>query len=203
MRNVSTTDGAFEVILGQGRLLTLKADLGVPGGHKPLLAIGDPTIAEFLLVGPRQIRVLGLRLGVTDLVITAPDGQTSYTFEVTVTADLDALRARLQCLFPDASLKLGQVRDHIVVEGEARDSAQVTRILELIRAYLASLEAEQRRRAYMQMGAGAVVLCLVHNRQDRTARPRWRPTHLGQVSRAWESAGVRVRTPCLAPRSST
>ena len=156
VRDVSTTDGAFEVILGQGRLLTLKADLGVPGGHKPLLAIGDPTIAEFLLVGPRQIRVLGLRLGVTDLVITAPDGQTSYTFEVTVTADLDALRARLQCLFPDASLKLGQVRDHIVVEGEARDSAQVTRILELIRAYLASLEAEQRRRAYMQMGAGAV-----------------------------------------------
>jgi pilus assembly protein CpaC len=49
-------------------------------------------------------------------------------------------------MFPDASLKLAQIRDHIVVEGQARDTAQVQNILATIRAYLASLTAAQAAR---------------------------------------------------------
>jgi Flp pilus assembly secretin CpaC len=37
----------------------------------------------------------------------------------------------LRCLcIPDASIRLSQIRDHMVVEGQARDAAQVNRIWE-------------------------------------------------------------------------
>ena len=60
-------------------------------------------------------------------------------------ADLTLIQGKLRSAFPDASIKLSQVRDHLVVEGEARDPAQITRIIETITAYLASVFIEQGR----------------------------------------------------------
>src|SRR5262249_8228964 len=111
---------------------------------EPLIAIGDPAVAEITVLNPRQVRVTGLRMGVTDLAITTAEGQV-YSFEVRVIADLDVLRAKLRCLFPDAYLKLGALRDHVVVEGQARDVPQVARILETVRAYLYSVQIAQAR----------------------------------------------------------
>lgn len=139
---LSTTDAVFEVVVGQGRILTIKEDLAVRGKGTAVIALGNPRIADFQVIGPRQIRLTGQIIGVTDLSIITADERT-YTFEVRVVADLDVLRAQLRCLFPDTALTLGQVRDHIVVEGQARDNAQVARILEVIRAYLASIYNSQ------------------------------------------------------------
>jgi pilus assembly protein CpaC len=111
----------------------------IKGKQRPLIAVGDPGVIEFYLVNLRQIRVRGLAIGVTDLSITTADGET-YSFEVRVTADLDVLRAKLRCLFPDASIKLSQLREHIVVEGEARDAVQVAKIIETTKLYLRSIQ---------------------------------------------------------------
>ena len=80
----------------------------------------------------------------TDLSITTARNET-YTFEIHVLADLTLIQGKLRSAFPDASIKLSQVRDHIVVEGEARDPAQIARIIETITAYLASVFIEQGR----------------------------------------------------------
>jgi pilus assembly protein CpaC len=135
------SDAAIEVVAGQGKLLTLKEKLAVEGGEA-VIAVGDPSIVDFeIMPNSRLIRVLGLRPGTTDLAITTADDQT-YTFEVRVTYDLTLLRARLRQLFPDADLRIAQLRDHVVVEGQARNPAQVARILETLEAYLASMQAE-------------------------------------------------------------
>src|SRR5262249_44672983 len=143
--SLTSIDSIFEVVVGQGRILTTKEALGVAGKPPALIAVGDPSVIDFRAVGPRQIRVVGMRVGVTDLSITTGDGRT-YSFEVRVVADLHVLRGQLACLFPDARLKLAQIRDNIVVEGQARDTAQVGRILETIRAYLRSVTIGQLAR---------------------------------------------------------
>ena len=55
----------------------------------------------------------------TDLAITTARNET-YTFEIRVLADLSLIQDKLRATFPDASVKLSQIRDHFVVEGEAR-----------------------------------------------------------------------------------
>jgi pilus assembly protein CpaC len=142
VEGLSSNDAAFEVLLGQGRILTTKDNLAVQGKPPALIAVGDPSVVDFVVVSPRQIRLVGKRIGVTDLSITTPNDRV-YSFEVRVTADLDVLRGQLHCLFPDASLHLAQVRDHVVVAGQARDTTQVNRILETIRAYLVSVRATE------------------------------------------------------------
>ena len=107
------------------------------------IAIGDPSILEFeVLPNPHMIRLLGRRPGTTDLSITTVDGQT-YSFEVHVAMDLELLRARLRQTFPDAILQVNTLRDHLVVEGEARSTAQVAEILQMIAAYATRTDPEQ------------------------------------------------------------
>src|SRR5205807_2539238 len=53
---------------------------------------------------------------------------------------------QLKCLFPDACLKLTQIRDHLVVEGQARDTSQVGRIMETINAYMDSVSTGELRK---------------------------------------------------------
>jgi pilus assembly protein CpaC len=135
-------DTAFQVVVGQGRLLTTKAPIANEQGVG-VIAVGDPTIVDFeVLPNPRMIRVIGRRAGVTDLSITTNDGQ-NYNFEVHVGYDLELLRARLRQMFPDALLKLGQLREHLVIEGQARSPAQISQILQTIEAYLSSVQVSQ------------------------------------------------------------
>jgi pilus assembly protein CpaC len=148
--SLKANDAAFDVIVGQGRILTVKDDLTV-GRNQALIATGDPSVIEFSVINSRQIRVMGLRVGVTDLSITTARNQT-YSFEVRVLADLSLLQGRLRAFFPDASVKLAQLRDHIVVEGEARDNAQVARIIETVSSYLLSVQEGQRRVIAGQQG---------------------------------------------------
>lgn len=139
--DVNGTDGMVEVVLGVGRLLTLRQDLSLDRDHpRPLIAIGDPGVLRVVPVSTRQLRLIGLRFGMTDLSITTWDNRV-YTLQVQVVADLDVLRVQLRALYPDASLSLSQVHDHLVVDGEARDASQIARILETIKAYVISLQA--------------------------------------------------------------
>ena len=149
VEGLTRNDAAFEVLLGQGRILTTKADLAAKGKMAPLLAVGDPTVADFAVVSNRQIRIEGRRIGVTDLSIVTPEGQV-YSFEVRVVADLPVLRGQLHALFPGAVVRLTQVRDSVVVEGEARDAVQVARIVEAVQAYLTSVQTLQDRRGLTQ-----------------------------------------------------
>ncbi len=126
----------IEVKVGQGRFLTFPEDLaqqGKPGSS--FLAVGDPQVADFFPAGPRQVRLMGKRLGVTDFVATTASGKT-YEYELRIVPDLPALDDQLRRLFPDAKLQLSSLRDKIVVEGQARDASEVVRILGVITGYV-------------------------------------------------------------------
>ncbi|MEY4177683.1 MAG: Type secretion system protein precursor [Planctomycetota bacterium] len=132
------TDATLELILGQGRLLTLKRPV-FRGPRDAMIAIGDPSIVDFeLLPNPQLMRLIARRAGVTDLTITGADGKT-FSFEVRVVYDLPLLEAHLRQLFPDAMVKLSQIREHLVVEGQARSPQQVGQIIEVLDAFLGSM----------------------------------------------------------------
>ena len=136
-------DELITLIVNQARILTLKQDI-TTGATQALIAVGDPTILDFIVVNSRQIRIIGRGMGVTDLAITTAARET-YNFEIRVVADLAMIHAKLRATFPDASVKLSQIREHFVVEGEARDPFQVARIMDMIRAYLNSVYVQQGR----------------------------------------------------------
>ena len=130
-------DAVLEITLGQGRILSTRVDLSGPGG-KAVIAVGDPSVMDFVVLSPRQIRLIGHRLGTTDLSITTNDGQI-VNFEVHVIADLSILEMRLKALFPDASVTLSQASGDIVVQGQARSPGQVAHIIQIVTTHVAAI----------------------------------------------------------------
>jgi pilus assembly protein CpaC len=145
LERISGNDAAIEVLSGESRVLTFKEAIQT-------VAVGDPTVLDFSVLNQRQIRIVGNHVGVSDLSMLTPDNRV-FTFEVRVVADLDPLRLQLRAAFPDATVKITPLRDHVVVEGEARDTGQVTRILETVRAYMISVQTIQARKIRQQAGA--------------------------------------------------
>ena len=134
--SISKNDAMFELVLGQSRLIVLKDTLIDDDAAKKVpqsvIAVGNPDVVDFEVLGPRHIRVIGKQVGVTDLVVTGGNDQT-FSYEVNVVYDLRVLQARIRGLFPDADVRLAQLGRSLVVEGQARDSTQIARILEVVR----------------------------------------------------------------------
>ena len=62
-------DAAIDLLVNQARILTLKQEI-TAGPSQPLIAVSDPTILHFVVLNSRQLRIIGLGIGVTDLSIT-------------------------------------------------------------------------------------------------------------------------------------
>ena len=152
---LSKNDAIFAVIVGQSRIVTTKMDLIVAEQPAPVIAVGDPSVVEVNIVDKlkgRQIRLVGQRIGVTDLSIITRD--QVYSFDVHVMADLDLLRRQIQGSFPDAAVKLSQLRDHVVAEGEVQNRLQKEKIVDMISAYLTSVKSGELKTVKEKPGAG-------------------------------------------------
>jgi Flp pilus assembly secretin CpaC len=104
-------DGAIDVVVGQGSLLALEKAIAAPGKPPPAIAIAKPTIADFVIVGSRRIRIVGLKAGVTDLTIKSKNGNYSYRVRV-VTANE---RGKVKQIPPfDGSLEIVAGQDRLV-----------------------------------------------------------------------------------------
>ena len=145
LKNVQGQDAVIEVIVGRGRLLTLDQPIAQPADDQiPVVAVGDPSVVDLdILPNPRMIRLLGRRVGITDLSIVTADGK-ALSFEVHVNYDLPLLQAYLRQLYPDAPLNISQIYDHVVLEGQARNTDQVDKILQTVNAYLSSSQISSR-----------------------------------------------------------
>ncbi len=135
-------DSALEIIVAQGRLLSLREPLATEAGVA-VIAVGDPTIVDFeVLPDQRMLRLSGKRVGVTDLSFVTADGR-SYSLEVHVTYDLVLLSAQLKQVFPNAMIQLQSLREHVVVAGQARSTEQVFQILATVTGYLNSVQTSK------------------------------------------------------------
>lgn len=137
-------DAAIEVVLNRSKILTTKAPISNENGVA-VIAVSDPLVVEFVVLpDSRMIRLTGGRVGTTDLTFVTADGET-FSFAIHVVYDLDVLRAHLLQMFPSAHIRLGQLRDHVVVEGQARSTAQIEQILNTVRLFLASASQPRAR----------------------------------------------------------
>ena len=140
---ISTLDATVELAVGQSRTLTLKKPIS-EGKAVGVVAVGDPTIADFeILPNPRMLRLSAKRAGVTDLTIILGDDSV-LTLQVFVKYDLELLNAEIQHRFPDTAIKISQLRENIVLEGQVRTAAMASQIVGIAEAWLGRPSASSK-----------------------------------------------------------
>jgi pilus assembly protein CpaC len=135
-------EACLKLVCGRTRLMILR-------GVLKRIQVADDNIAGYHLLAPNEVSLLGKCVGTTVLTLWFTDPadntrQEVLTYQVCVVPDPE-LKERMdrvyKCLadeinhaFPDSNICLQLVGDKLVVTGSAKDIAEATQILRIVRA---------------------------------------------------------------------
>jgi pilus assembly protein CpaC len=109
-------------------------------GAKAPAAESRPGVAnvDVLLLGPREVYLLGKSIGSTNIVTIDRDGNCT-AFDVVVGLDTTALQAVLSQLLPDEKqVRVSAAFDSVVLSGSVSDTEALARVTDLANAYVRS-----------------------------------------------------------------
>ncbi len=99
------------------------------------VSVGDKTIADVILLNPREIYLLGKKVGTTNIILWSRSGQ-STVIDVQVGIDPSALQAQLSKLMPgEKDIKVSAAADSLVLTGTVADTLKAARAVELAEAF--------------------------------------------------------------------
>ncbi len=99
-------------------------------------SVGNPAVAQAMLVAPDTLYVVGADIGSTNMIIQGKSGVCSVV-NVTVSMDPAGLRATLAELMPEEkAIRVTAAADTLVLSGTVQDADSVLRAVELAQAYV-------------------------------------------------------------------
>lgn len=116
------------VPLGESRVFTTGRDIS-------RLVIGNPEIADVVLISPRSFYVLGQGLGQTNLQVFADEDFPVGLVDLEVTVDTADLSAALRGAAPGADIRAESVNGRLRLNGTVPDAVALDRILEIAGQY--------------------------------------------------------------------
>jgi pilus assembly protein CpaC len=127
MREVSSSK-AFEVPLYKSRILDV---------DKPVkkLSVGNPKIADILILRANQVYVVGKALGTTNVVLWDSSNRIIATIDIEITHDTDTLKAKLHELLPDEPIEVYTSQGAIVLSGEVSSPGKMDAALALATSF--------------------------------------------------------------------
>lgn len=99
------------------------------------LSVGNPDIADVTLINPREVYVLGKKVGSTNVFVWTKGGHTTL-MDVVVGMDTATLKSRLNELVPsETGVRVESVNDTVVLSGPVSDPMKVHRLVSLAEAF--------------------------------------------------------------------
>jgi pilus assembly protein CpaC len=96
------------------------------------IAITDPTIADAVVVQPREILIDGKKQGTVSLIVWSSDRRKQY--DVVVEPAITTLEQHLQALFPGENIAISVSEEAIVLSGQVSSTNVMLRAGEIARA---------------------------------------------------------------------
>jgi pilus assembly protein CpaC len=119
----------LDVTLGKSTLLKL------PQAIKRI-SVGSPSVADVMMINPREVYILGKIVGMTNITLWTQDGK-STVIDVTVLMDITALNHQLQAIMPDEKdIKITAAGDSLIVSGFVTNTLKADRVIALADAFV-------------------------------------------------------------------
>lgn len=99
------------------------------------VSVGDKDIADIILLNPREIYILGKKVGSTNIMLWSKNGQSTVV-DVSVSMDSNALADKLMLMFPnEKNIKISNAAESLIVSGTVFDAAKVEKVMMIAEAY--------------------------------------------------------------------
>ena len=98
--------------------------------------LGNPAVAQAMLVAPETLYLLGIEVGTTNMILQGKSGKCS-AIDITVSMDPSALLASYKELMPEETdLRVTAAADSLVLSGTVSDAIAVARAFDLAVAFV-------------------------------------------------------------------
>lgn len=100
------------------------------------ISVGDKDVADVVLLNPKEVYLLGKKVGTTNIMLWSKSGQSTVV-DVNVGMDIAALQGKLQLLLPgEKNIKVSSAADSLVLTGTVSDAVKVDKAVALAEAYV-------------------------------------------------------------------
>jgi pilus assembly protein CpaC len=104
------------------------------------VSVGNPEIADILVVRARQIYIIGKQTGTTNVVLWGEDDGVIGILNVEVTRDLEALKAKLYEVMPQERIQVRSSHGSVVLSGEVSSAVQADAALRIAATFAGTTE---------------------------------------------------------------
>ncbi len=125
---------SMEVPLYQSRVVLLNTSVA-------RVSVGNPDIADILILQSTQIYVLGKDLGTTNVLLWDRSDTLIGTLNIEVTHDLQSLKEKLYRLLPDEKIEVHSAQRNIILAGRVSNLSNMSAALRIAQGYFAQLGA--------------------------------------------------------------
>jgi pilus assembly protein CpaC len=105
------------------------------------VSVGNPDVADILILRATQLYVLGKDLGTTNVLLWDREDRLVDAIEVEVTHDLQSLKKKLHDLLPGEEIEVHSAQRNIILSGKVSNVSSMEAALRIARGYFAQFEA--------------------------------------------------------------
>lgn len=114
------------------------------------VAVGNPDVADIVVIGPTQLYVLGKDIGTTNVLFWSRENRLIGSINLEVVHDLDGLKSKLQQLFPNDPILVHSAQRSIVLSGRASSAVVANAAVRIAESYLAQVQTAKKAQEFEQ-----------------------------------------------------
>lgn len=142
--NLPATDSRTSNMVANAGVIDFSPRINATLGKSALLrlpdatsrvSVGDKEIADIILINPRELYLLGKKVGTTNVIIWGKNGQSTVV-DINVGMDASGLQSKLQQIMPgEKNIVVSNAAESLIISGSVFDAAKVDRVMLIAEAY--------------------------------------------------------------------
>ncbi len=116
-----------KMVVGKSRVIVT--------GSITRVSVGNPDIADVVVISPKQVLVNAKAPGVTNVTLWRSDDNYYDSFDLHVSADITQLKQKLKEVLPDEDIKVHAAADSIILSGEVSSTVNLSIAIEMARPF--------------------------------------------------------------------
>lgn len=125
------------------------------------VSVGNPAIADILILRSRELYIVGKKLGTTNMMVWDKDDNLVDVVNLEVTHDLNSLRKRLYHYLPNEEIGVQTSQGQLVISGQSTSLAKMNTAVQLAQGYATAAAVDKNKSVVVNMmsvGGGQQVM---------------------------------------------
>ena len=114
------------------------------------VAVGNPDVADIVVINPTQLYVLAKDIGTTNVLFWSRDNRMIGSINLEVVHDLDGLKAKLHQLLPNDPVEVYSAQRSIILKGRASSVTAMDAAVRVAEGYLAQIQTAKKAQEFEQ-----------------------------------------------------